>query len=532
MPPLTYLGQSAEIFYVGRVLFALAAALLLWLEEPAGRGSANTWLPLAFAALSLSLLVLATTRAPGDRLAVTLHGGDLLFGLILLVLAENSVVLFVMWSTFCLLSSSSQWHWKSVAATGLILGAIYFLSVAVGEVGTERALIRTTYIVGATTLIAFGTHRRDRSRLKLLKLAAWASRPFEETPDALKRVLHNACEVLDARQIVVFWREAVDGIWRRAHYEIAGGGFDVSSVTFEGDGFLPKPVQGRPFLWCATKHWITGGGRLRDDGESAIEALGFGPQRGPICSVPFVGQICEGRLFAMELARGRSEYLIYGELVAAHILRRLEGSAVRRQRLSQAIEQERARWSRDLHDGLLQSMTAMRLQLKAAIAQPDFGVLQRQAEKASDVLRDEQERLRMIVEGTRQSSGSKSVPLRRLAELVDEVAGHWDLTAEVDAEPPHAVIPHRIFRELSFVVSEAIANAARHGPATHIKVDLEMQKTMLLATFSNPVSREVAVLAQSAPRSMTERVLDLGGTLSFEVEADRVVLAIQVPVHE
>jgi signal transduction histidine kinase len=190
-------------------------------------------------------------------------------------------------------------------------------------------------------------------------------------------------------------------------------------------------------------------------------------------------------------------------------------------------ELERMRLSRALHDGILQSLTAARLQLNALTKDaPDLAPRLR---LIADVLQDEQQKLREFVEDSRAPLAGV-VPIARLAERIRTVAEHWRMRAIVEMPQPHGEIADSLYREFYFIIGEALANSARHGHATAVRARLscEGDRVILVLAEEDGAARPDDS-RRVLPRSLDERIRDLGGALAISQGPSGVCLRVELP---
>src|SRR5262249_6622927 len=162
------------------------------------------------------------------------------------------------------------------------------------------------------------------------------------------------------------------------------------------------------------------------------------------------------------------------------------------QRLQQAAAaEERIRLARDLHDGLLQSLAGVALQMETVRRLLDQDP-QRAGERLLDLQRQlavEQCDLRFLIQELRptplSSSGVDFELVLRLKELGARIERQWGLSVALHLEPQVAEIPTALARVLYRIVHEALTNAARHAHATTLHVTLSWKDTQVHLTVAD-----------------------------------------------
>ncbi len=172
------------------------------------------------------------------------------------------------------------------------------------------------------------------------------------------------------------------------------------------------------------------------------------------------GDTREELRFLMDLLRqvGPAVYNVY----LLHRLRRRAGAA------------ERARFARELHDGAVQSLIAVEMQVD---------VLRRQAGSSPEVvggelgriqglLREEVLKLRELM----QQMKSIDVDARRLLSLVKDAVERFEretgISARFVTDIEKLEMPNQVCRELLRIVQEGLVNVRKHSAARHVLVRL------------------------------------------------------------
>jgi signal transduction histidine kinase len=207
-----------------------------------------------------------------------------------------------------------------------------------------------------------------------------------------------------------------------------------------------------------------------------------------------------------------------------------------------AAERERARLTRDLHDGLLQNLTAVGLQMKV-LADGETEETRSHLNSIRQLVVAEQRRIRDFMRRKlAHPEQDTEVPISSsLQEVLGEVAKQWNCATRLTVEPAEGTAPPTLIVHLSLMLAEAVANAVRHGDASTVRISVTKSPQRITAqicddgrgfkggaTFS--MSDEQLRRAGSGPFSLHERIRELGGLLSVDSSPAGVELTIQLPL--
>jgi signal transduction histidine kinase len=258
------------------------------------------------------------------------------------------------------------------------------------------------------------------------------------------------------------------------------------------------------------------------------------------------GDAFHGWLFFLDKRRMTLDDMTLGQIVAGQVATRLEHSYLLQRLQQSAVLEERMRFARDLHDGLLQSLAGTALQLhnlRRTLAEHPDEVLGRLHELENSIL-TEQGSLRAFIRELRPSAllphdtrGDLATSLRN---LVDRVERHWGLRVDLTVCHLDASGGEALGYHVSHIVHEALVNAARHGGASSVRVEVEERggEIVILAAdnghgFGFHGRYDVVALTRmnAGPVSLRERITALGGTLTVESSASGARLEITLPLR-
>jgi signal transduction histidine kinase len=217
--------------------------------------------------------------------------------------------------------------------------------------------------------------------------------------------------------------------------------------------------------------------------------------------------------FLLDLLRqvGPAVYNVY----LLHRLRRRAGAA------------ERARFARELHDGAVQSLIAVEMQVD---------VLKRQAENTPEVmsselgriqglLREEVLKLRELM----QQMKSIDVDSRRFLSIVTDTVERFEretgISARFVTDIEKLEMPDKVCRELLRIVQEGLVNVRKHSRARHALVRLGSSPSQWSLTmeddgrgfnFSGRLSQDELDQMGKGPMIIKERLRLIAGALTVE----------------
>jgi len=209
------------------------------------------------------------------------------------------------------------------------------------------------------------------------------------------------------------------------------------------------------------------------------------------------------------------------------------------QRVVESQEEERARLSRDLHDGISQWLVSIKLQIEAGIARLGGNAEQQQKapatfERAAEQLNNVLGEVRRISHNLRPAILDDLGLAAALDHLVHEYNDSSSAQASFAARPPGAGegLPDMVNTVLFRIAQEALTNSERHAHASEVHVSLqETGGTLELRISDNGGGFDADGIALHPQRgiglrNMTERMEAIGGSLHIDsTPTGTVVLA-------
>jgi signal transduction histidine kinase len=215
------------------------------------------------------------------------------------------------------------------------------------------------------------------------------------------------------------------------------------------------------------------------------------------------------------------------------------------QRHRAVIAQERFRLARDLHDGLLQSLSCANFRLESLqyVQGGESPKIYEYVREVQHLLTGVQADLRTLIEDLRPGPLLPVEDANNLAGRLDElcrrIERHWGLRVELGQNQGLDELPEGLGHEIYFVIHEAMINAARHAQASTVQVELCRQHNQLRIIvadngrgfpFRGHYDLAALTATQQGPRTLKERMECLGGGLVVDSGPSGAHLEMTVPL--
>lgn len=212
------------------------------------------------------------------------------------------------------------------------------------------------------------------------------------------------------------------------------------------------------------------------------------------------------------------------------------------QRVVDGQEQERARLSRDLHDGISQWLVSIKLQIEAGIIRmrgsedqraKAFASFERTAEELNGVLGE----VRRISHGLRPALLDDLGPAAALEHLAHEFAQHSGMPVAFGVEGRVDGLPPAVGTVLFRIAQEALTNIERHAGASRIEMSLRRERSRVLLAIVDDGAGFDAQDVETHPqrgiglRNMSERLDAIGGKLGISSTAAGTTVCASVDLE-
>jgi signal transduction histidine kinase len=442
-------------------------------------------------------------------------------------------------------------HLAGVLALALIALTAHHGEVRWMRVAAWLGLVGATFAAGASIAFLGDRSRRFAAQNELFSRITATMQVEQGLAESLRLFLNELTTAFRSEEALLAYRDA--DLERIFLWRLKAGDIDrllpESLPLTRSDGLLLDDADAS-LCWNSLVGSGAGFGWDRRDGHQ-LKVLPRVP--GPtqqefalrsFMSVPFDQDgTPAGRLFLLNAKKHFTRQdLASFERAAQHVSPSLQNLFLLRHLRARAIEAERGRISRDLHDGILQTLLSVEIQLdvlrRRVAAAPDQAVAS--LSNLQQTVKNETSELRHMVTDLR--------PLRvQSADLVDLMRGFAErfrndsiIALDLMVEPvePHA--PDRVCREVFQIYREALNNIKKHAKASHVVVKLSQDDSRVVLvvddngegfSFAGRFTGDELDRLRLGPISIKERTRTVGGVLTVESNPGHGArLTIEIPL--
>lgn len=536
-------GRSGRVIAASRALLAAVFLLALWLDpiQPV-RADFIGYLTLSlYLAWSAALVVVAWKSWWWDyRLAHIVHAVDMAAFIIAVYSTEapgsDFSSPFTAFTAFLLIRATLQWGWRGTTMTAVTL-IVLNLSIggAMMGAGTDIDLYR------------FG--RRMMYMLLLSLIMIWLG---------LERRADRDVGLAEAQGIPGERRTAVLGealAHSRALFGARGGAIAFASgeepwveIERQTDDDIRKERLGPEGL--ADDLGVSLGAALFDTRHGRLIELVDGQKlraRSGKVNLPIAVHygIDDGLVVSIVSESGSGQLILWGipamnvdDLATASSLARGIAAALDREEMAtmarlSAVSDIRHSVARDLHDSVAQFLAGTLFRLEALRRWiRDGHDPEGEIDAIKDALRREQGQLRILIDRLRRGEDGdrKTDLIEEFTTLLEEIGSHWHIRTRLHVTAGPMPVSIQLAHELRQVVREAVANAVRHGNCQQVDLTLGQEHDLLKLEISDD-GIGFPKDAQRRPRSISERIDALGGSLALVRTAGGARLDIELPMR-
>jgi signal transduction histidine kinase len=549
-------------------VFLAVATLVAIRMDPTELG--NSWAAyglfvfyLANAILILMLLKRRQQSTAGFRLLV--HAGDVAWPALISIFAEGPRAPFYLFFFFVLAAAAYRWGlWETLATAAAEVALLWIesfvllhlhlgpggalpwpvlngLRVRVPEFEPQRLFMLSVYLLVMGLLLGYLAEQQKHLRAEKAVITGTLSQVRVEAglTGTIEQIFHEAMAMYGASRMLVASQESHShrvfvGELNRAkgpgpsEFRWLESGLRDAKIyldDFPGDVCYASVNRDRwtTLALDATGHAIpvvnlVSISQLRQiqtfDSMVTVSFLFGGEWRGRVFLFDPVwrGEKQEELRFLLDLVRqvGPAVYNVY----LLHRLRRRAGAA------------ERARFARELHDGAVQSLIAVEMQVDVLRRQSDAGKpIGSELGRIQGLLREEVLKLRELMQQMKAIDVDAQRLLGVLNDTVERFQRETGIQARFVTDLEGVDMPQRVCREILRIVQEGLVNVRKHSGARHALVRLASSKEKWNLTleddgkgfpFAGRYNQDQMEEAGKGPMIIKERVRLIAGGLTVE----------------
>ena len=549
-------------------VFLAVATLVAIRMDPTELG--NSWAAyglfvfyLANAILILMLLKRRQQSTAGFRLLV--HAGDVAWPALISIFAEGPRAPFYLFFFFVLAAAAYRWGlWETLATAAAEVALLWIesfvllhlhlgpggalpwpvlngLRVRVPEFEPQRLFMLSVYLLVMGLLLGYLAEQQKHLRAEKAVITGTLSQVRVEAglTGTIEQIFHEAMAMYGASRMLVASQESHShrvfvGELNRAkgpgpsEFRWLESGLRDAKIyldDFPGDVCYASVNRDRwtTLALDATGHAIpvvnlVSISQLRQiqtfDSMVTVSFLFGGEWRGRVFLFNPVwrGEKQEELRFLLDLVRqvGPAVYNVY----LLHRLRRRAGAA------------ERARFARELHDGAVQSLIAVEMQVDVLRRQSDAGKpIGSELGRIQGLLREEVLKLRELMQQMKAIDVDAQRLLGVLNDTVERFQRETGILARFVTDLEGVDMPQRVCREILRIVQEGLVNVRKHSGARHALVRLASSKEKWNLTleddgkgfpFAGRYNQDQMEEAGKGPMIIKERVRLIAGGLTVE----------------
>lgn len=531
-------SRAERLIAVTRFVLVAASLIATWVDplEPAHHVAVTWTLLLAFciyAFLALLASLFASRIYPPFLIAT--HVVDLLFFTVLNALTHGPSSPFFVYFVFSLVCAILRFARRGTILTAAcaifgftMSGAWVALAEQSSAMEINHFIIRGVYLsVIASTFVYLASHQ-ERTQGDLERLATWPRSTWGSREDVVRELLAYVTSVFGARGALLAYTHL---------------GESSAWLGWRNDrGFASVPQR------AATMEMALGAASAESKKQLSDVLADFSPDLRDVremLTADFAGDFVRGKIILVDSNDPVLEEVSLAPLAGRLIATRLDHFHLTDQIRRGAVAEDRIRVARDLHDSVLQSLTGVALQLRTLpkVMTRDPEAARQRIAEIEDTIRGGQRELRGFIEELNPERSA--VPTAgdldtRIATLAERFSKQWQLDVDYEIDPMVQYVGDPLRLEIYSIVSEAVANSAKHADARKVIVRIGADATDVRIRiqddghgfpFHGRYDLPRLVEARRGPVTLKERVSSLGGEMVIDSSTRGADVDITIPIR-
>jgi signal transduction histidine kinase len=548
-----------------RVVLAISAEVTFWMEPERGFPHPRWlyWLLTVYFAHAVVVMLLVRMRPRSTRaFRLVVHAADILWPVLISMFVPTQRGPFFLFFVFVMAAAAYRWGlWETVstaAAAVILLWVEAFairagmetaincwltsihlprLGVSIQQLDPQQLVMSSVYLMVLGFLLGYMAQNQKKVRAEraVITRALSSTRVEAGLTGTMEQILGELVSVFGASRVVSASQEA--NSYRVFLAEIEHGK-SLRWREAQSDAESAYLFDSRAEAVYATRNsgnfstvLLDGNGqRLRDGDVKFLDALAQVEKFDAVVSVAFLfGKEWSGRIFLFDpqMIGEPEEELRFLREFAQQVGPAVYNVYLMRRLRERAGALERARFARELHDGAIQSLIAVEMQLDVLRRQSgtQAPVVNAELARIQKLLREEVLKLRELMQEMKSFEVNADRLLGFISDTVERFRRETGVSAEFVSELQEIDLPQKVCRELARIVQESLVNVRKHSGARNVLVRLARRSGNLQLTveddgrgfpFSGTMSEAQLDATGKGPAIIRERVRLLAGELTIE----------------
>ena len=567
-----------------RVFLAISALVALWMDPgELGYSPWAYWILGVYIVHGVVVMLLLRFRKEStSAFRMLVHAGDVLWPVLMVLFATSQGGPFLLFFVFVLAAAAYRWGlWETFGtalATVLLLwveslfinhgGLAWFdrvltshgllpLGVRAWQFEPKHLFMLSAYLLVMGLLLGYLAEQQKRLRAERAIITRVLGRARVEAglTVTLQEILSELLSMYGARRALIASQETnkyrvfvgdvqavQSGPPQLSWLESLPTDREVYLYEVEADASLIMRKGESTQVVSLDRDGV----RLRNATEKPLATLAKTYPFESLMAVSFLfGQEWWGRIFLIDpiLGGDREEELRFLQELVRQVGPAVYNVYLLRRLRQRAGAVERARVARELHDGAVQSLIAMEMQVDVVRRQAETQSSPVAAELAriQGLLREEVLKLRELMQQMKSLEVDSSNFVRFLVDTVERFQRETGIGARFISEVAQPHMPPRVCRELARIVQEGLVNVRKHSKATESLARFSETPTHWALTledygkgfpFTGTLKPAESQALGKGPTVIMERVRLIDGELTIESNLGRGArLEIRVPKH-
>ena len=509
-----------------RVFLAISALIAVWMDPAEIRSIwAYALLAIYIAQGTAIMLLLRWHRQSTPSFRLLVHAGDIVWPALISLFTTSQSNPFFLFFLFVLAAAAYRWGvWETVMSAVASLSLLWLGSLALSLGGTrvwlaehhlqivrvtladfdpKRLFVRSVYLLVMSFLLGYLAEQQKKLRaekdvatrmLGLVRLDAGLG-------GALAQIIGELLTLYGAKRALIVSRESSNPRISVGSLETKSGVAEIEWLDPGLSGLDTYLTESPAAAWYATSQWGTtefnlvgldaSGRSVRNLDPALVKNFAEVHPFAQMSAISFyIGQELSGRIFLLEphfSANTEDELRFLQELVRQispavynlYLLRRLR---------KRAGALERARLVRELHDGAVQSLIGVEMQVDVLRRNYNNGApgdhdadplpehpaefMASELARIQNLLREEVLKLRELMQQMKSAEvDSRKLPAF-LRDAVQRFQRETGIAAQLVIDVDEIRLPAPVCRELARIVQEALVNVRKHSRASRVSVQL------------------------------------------------------------